>query len=83
MIVLIMMVFTLQALLWRVIFLQPTHILTAAHCIYGNEEGQLFTTVVPQIEDTSQFPNGNIQKSAVSKFIHRSDYSNALVIYSM
>ena len=31
--------------------LDPTHILTAAHCIYGNEEGQLFTTVVPQLED--------------------------------
>ncbi|PMG47308.1 serine protease [Vibrio lentus] len=58
--------------------LNPTHILTAAHCIYGNEEGQLFTTVVPQIEDTSQFPNGNIQKARVSEVYYRSDYSNAL-----
>jgi secreted trypsin-like serine protease len=58
--------------------LNPTHILTAAHCIYGNEEGQLFTVVVPQIEDTSQFPNGNIQKARVSEVYYRSDYSNAL-----
>ena len=58
--------------------LDPTHILTAAHCIYGNEEGQLFTVVVPQIEDTSQFPNGNIQKARVSEVYYRSDYSNAL-----
>ncbi|MEG3695272.1 trypsin-like serine protease [Vibrio coralliirubri] len=58
--------------------LDPTHILTAAHCIYGNEEGQLFTTVVPQLEDSSQFPNGNIQKARVSEVYYRSDYSNAL-----
>ncbi|KWU02721.1 serine protease [Vibrio toranzoniae] len=58
--------------------LDPTHILTAAHCIYGNEEGQLFTSVVPQLEDTSQFPNGNIQKARVSEVYYRSDYSNAL-----
>ncbi|UIJ43221.1 trypsin-like serine protease [Vibrio kanaloae] len=58
--------------------LNPTHILTAAHCIYGDEEGQLFTSVVPQLEDTSQFPNGNIQKARVSEVYYRSDYSNAL-----
>ncbi|WP_146491630.1 S1 family peptidase [Vibrio sp. T20] len=58
--------------------LDPKHILTAAHCIYGDEEGQLFTTVVPQLEDTSQFPNGNVQKSRVSEVYYRSDYSNAL-----
>jgi len=58
--------------------LDPTHILTAAHCIYGNEEGQLFTTVVPQLEDTSEFPNGNIQKSRVVEVYYRSDYSDNL-----
>lgn len=56
--------------------LDPTHILTAAHCIYGNEEGQLFTTVVPQLEDTSEFPHGNIQKSRVVEVYYRSDYSD-------
>ncbi|TKE94263.1 trypsin-like serine protease [Vibrio kanaloae] len=59
--------------------LDPTHILTAAHCIYGNEEGQLFTVVVPQIEDTSQFPNGNTQKARVSEIYYPSGYSDSSI----
>ncbi|CAK2147846.1 serine protease [Vibrio crassostreae] len=58
--------------------LDPTHILTAAHCIYGDENAQLFTVVVPQLEDTSQFPNNIAQKARVSEVYYRSDYSNAL-----
>ncbi|MFA0012375.1 trypsin-like serine protease [Vibrio lentus] len=58
--------------------LDPTHILTAAHCIYGDENAQLFTVVVPQLQDTSQFPNGSIEKVRVSEVYYRSDYSNAL-----
>ncbi|MFA0131157.1 trypsin-like serine protease [Vibrio splendidus] len=58
--------------------LNPTHILTAAHCIYGDENAQLFTTVVPQLENTSEFPNGNIQKARVAEVYYRSDYSNSL-----
>ncbi|NOH92511.1 trypsin-like serine protease [Vibrio sp. AIC-3] len=58
--------------------LDPTHILTAAHCIYGNEEGQLFTVVVPQLQDTSQFPNGSIEKVRVSEVFYPSNYSNSL-----
>ncbi|PTP77111.1 S1 family peptidase [Vibrio splendidus] len=58
--------------------LDPTHILTAAHCIYGNEEGQLFTTVVPQLEDTSQFPNNIVQKARVSEVFYPDNYSNSL-----
>ncbi|CAV26579.1 S1 family peptidase [Vibrio atlanticus] len=58
--------------------LDPSHVLTAAHCIYGDEEGQLFTVVVPQIEDTSQFPKGNIQKARVSEVYYPSDYSDEI-----
>lgn len=58
--------------------LDPTHILTAAHCIYGDENAQLFTVIVPQLEDTSQFPNNIVQKARVSEVYYRSDYSNAL-----
>ncbi|CDT44322.1 putative trypsin-like serine protease [Vibrio coralliirubri] len=54
------------------------HVLTAAHCIYGDESVQLFTVVVPQLEDTSQFPNNIVQKARVSEVYYRSDYSNAL-----
>ncbi|CAK2904723.1 Serine protease [Vibrio crassostreae] len=54
------------------------HILTAAHCIYGDESAQLFTVVVPQLEDTSLFPNGNISKVRVSDVYYRTDYSNSI-----
>lgn len=54
------------------------HILTAAHCIYGDESAQLFTVVVPQLEDTSLFPNGSIQKVRVSEVYYRTDYSNSI-----
>ncbi|CDU15441.1 S1 family peptidase [Vibrio coralliirubri] len=58
--------------------LDPTHILTAAHCIYGDENAQLFTVVVPQLQDTSQFPNNIALQSRVSEVYYRSDYSNSL-----
>ena len=58
--------------------LDPTHILTAAHCIYGDENAQLFTVVVPQLQDTSQFPKGSIEKIRVSEVFYPSDYSNSL-----
>ncbi|MEZ8265236.1 trypsin-like serine protease [Vibrio cyclitrophicus] len=58
--------------------LDPTHILTAAHCIYGDENAQLFTVVVPQLEDTSLFPNGSIEKVRVSEVFYPSNYSNSL-----
>ncbi len=54
------------------------HILTAAHCIYGDESAQLFTVVIPQLEDTSLFPNGNIPKVRVSEVYYRTDYSNSI-----
>ncbi|MEZ8024257.1 trypsin-like serine protease [Vibrio sp. 10N.286.52.F8] len=54
------------------------HVLTAAHCIYGDENAQLFTVVVPQLEDTSLFPNGSIQKVRVSEVYYRTDYSNSI-----
>ncbi|MDN3702175.1 trypsin-like serine protease [Vibrio artabrorum] len=58
--------------------LDPTHILTAAHCIYGDKEAQLFTVVIPQLQDTSQFPYGNVEKVRVSEVYYRDDYSNSL-----
>ncbi|MEZ8608516.1 trypsin-like serine protease [Vibrio sp. 10N.239.311.G01] len=58
--------------------LDSYHVLTAAHCIYGDENAQLFTVVVPQLEDTSLFPNGSIQKVRVSEVYYRTDYSNSI-----
>ncbi len=54
------------------------HVLTAAHCIYDDQDAQLFTVVVPQLEDTSLFPNGSIQKVRVSEVYYRTDYSNSI-----
>ncbi|MGF1755935.1 serine protease, partial [Vibrio makurazakiensis] len=56
--------------------LDPQHILTAAHCIYGSNALQLFTTVVPQLGDSSDYPSGNIQRVRVSEIYYRNDYSN-------
>ncbi|MGF1799957.1 trypsin-like serine protease [Vibrio gigantis] len=58
--------------------LTPTHILTAAHCIYGDENAQLFTSVVPQLENSSDFPNGNIQKARVAEVYYHNDYSDRI-----
>ncbi|MEZ8792667.1 trypsin-like serine protease [Vibrio splendidus] len=52
------------------------HVLTAAHCIYDDENAQLFTVVVPQLQDTSLFPSGGVQKVRVSDVYYRSDYSD-------
>jgi secreted trypsin-like serine protease len=56
--------------------LDPQHILTAAHCIYGNERAQLFTVVVPQLEDVDDYPAGNIQRYRISEVYYRNDYNN-------
>ncbi|MBJ2148522.1 trypsin-like serine protease [Vibrio sp. IB15] len=52
------------------------HVLTAAHCIYDDEDAQLFTVVVPQLQDTSLFPSGGVQKVRVSDVYYRTDYSD-------
>lgn len=57
--------------------LSDRYILTAAHCIYGSELAQLFTVVVPQLQNENDFPLGSIQKSRVSEVYYRSDYVNS------
>ncbi|WP_253825346.1 trypsin-like serine protease [Vibrio sp. 03-59-1] len=54
--------------------LSDRYILTAAHCIYGSELAQLFTVVVPQLQNENDFPLGNIQSARVSEVFYRSDY---------
>ncbi|MDK9759704.1 trypsin-like serine protease, partial [Vibrio sp. D173a] len=58
--------------------LDQYHVLTAAHCIYGNETAQLFTTVVPQLENVNDYPFGNIQRYRVTEIYYRNDYDNRL-----
>lgn len=58
--------------------LDQYHVLTAAHCIYGNGAAQLFTTVVPQLENVNDYPFGNIQRYRVTEIYYRNDYDNKL-----
>ncbi|MBW3696207.1 serine protease [Vibrio sp. T187] len=58
--------------------LDEDHILTAAHCIYGDTVVQLFTTVVPQLFNVNDYPFGNIQRVRVSEIYYRNDFSNDL-----
>lgn len=62
--------------------LDAQHILTAAHCLYdgnGNldENYLLFTSVVPQLENEGDFPNGNIQRVMGEEYYVHPNYSDS------
>lgn len=57
--------------------LNAYHVLTAAHCIYGNTETQLFTSVVPQLQNEKDFPNSITQRVMVSEYYYPDDYNNS------
>lgn len=62
--------------------LTPQYIMTAAHCIFdGNGSADvnkmLFLSVVPQLQNESDFPNGNIQRVMGSEYYYRSDYTDS------
>ncbi|ERB64300.1 trypsin-like serine protease [Vibrio coralliilyticus OCN008] len=46
--------------------------LTAAHCIYGNESTMLYTVVVPQLEDETNFLS--TQQAKAEEFYYPDDY---------
>ncbi|MGY5537397.1 trypsin-like serine protease [Vibrio brasiliensis] len=52
------------------------YVLTAAHCIYGNTNTQLFTSVVPQLQNESDFPNAITQRVMVSEYYYPDNYNN-------
>ena len=54
--------------------LDANHVMTAAHCIYGSDVAQLFTTVVPQLEDVRQYPSGSAQRHRISEIYYPNDY---------
>lgn len=55
------------------------YVLTAAHCIYGNTNTQLFTSVVPQLQNESDFPNAITQRVMVSEYYYPDNYNNDTV----
>ncbi|ENM3850456.1 GlyGly-anchored extracellular serine protease VesA [Vibrio cholerae] len=61
--------------------LNSRYILTAAHCFYGNSYSMLYTVVVPQLEDESQFPNGNVQFARAAEFYYPDNYIDSSTVY--
>ncbi|GIA27053.1 Secreted trypsin-like serine protease [Vibrio cholerae] len=61
--------------------LNSRYILTAAHCIYGNSYTMLYTVVVPQLEDESQFPNVNVQFARAAEFYYPDNYVDSSAVY--
>ncbi|BCK26372.1 TPA: GlyGly-anchored extracellular serine protease VesA [Vibrio cholerae] len=61
--------------------LNSRYILTAAHCIYGNSYTMLYTVVVPQLEDESQFPNSNVQLARAAEFYYPDNYVDSSAVY--
>lgn len=52
------------------------YVLTAAHCIYGNTNKQLFTSVVPQLQNESDFPYSVTQRVMVSEYYYPDNYDD-------
>ncbi|WP_154173614.1 GlyGly-anchored extracellular serine protease VesA [Vibrio metoecus] len=61
--------------------LNSRYILTAAHCIYGDSYAMLYTVAIPQLQDESDFPNGNIQFARGSEFYYPDNYVNSSSVY--
>lgn len=58
--------------------LDTQHILTAAHCIYGDQRAQLFTVVVPQLQDVNQYPYGSAVRHRISEVYYHNGFDNNL-----
>ncbi|PMJ91614.1 trypsin-like serine protease [Vibrio sp. 10N.261.55.A7] len=64
--------------------LNEQYVLTAAHCLFDDgkfdESKALFISVVPQLEDESDFPNGNIQRIMAEEFYYHPSYNNSSLV---
>lgn len=59
--------------------IDSTHVATAAHCISDdngglNEEYLIFTSVLPQLSDSSQFLSGSVERIRVKNVYRHPDY---------
>ncbi|MCL9773732.1 S1 family peptidase [Vibrio methylphosphonaticus] len=54
--------------------LNDQYVLTAAHCIYGNQESQLFTMAAPQLQNENDYLTA--EKQRVVEIYHPANYSN-------
>ncbi|MFA0441435.1 trypsin-like serine protease [Vibrio sp. 10N.222.51.C12] len=56
--------------------LNEQYVLTAAHCIYNNDDAQLLTMVVPGLQNESDYLSA--QKQRVVEIYHPSNYDNRI-----
>lgn len=56
--------------------LSEQYVLTAAHCIYGDRNSQLFTSVVPQLQNESDFPYSVLQRVMVEEYYYPDTYND-------
>ncbi|NRF62079.1 S1 family peptidase [Vibrio coralliilyticus] len=57
--------------------LNDQYVLTAAHCIYDNEETQLFTSAVPKLQNESDFPYSVVERVMVNEIYYKSTYNDS------
>lgn len=56
--------------------LADQYVLTAAHCIYGDQDAQLFTSAVPQLQNESDFPYSVLQRVMVEEYYYPDTYND-------
>lgn len=56
--------------------LADQYVLTAAHCIYGDQDAQLFTSAVPQLQNESDFPYSVLQRVMVEEYYYPDTYDD-------
>lgn len=54
--------------------LDSEHVLTAAHCLYGSVVNQLFTVVVPKLQDENDYPYGSVEQIRISAVYYPDNY---------
>ncbi len=56
-------------------YLDSTHVLTAAHCFYDDEQARLFTVAVPYLQNESDYPY-DVQRIRISEIYYPDDYAS-------
>ncbi|MHC6530157.1 MULTISPECIES: S1 family peptidase [unclassified Vibrio] len=56
--------------------LNNQYVLTAAHCVFNDEEGNLFTSVVPKLQLEGDFPSNVQERVMVSEIYYPSTYED-------
>lgn len=56
--------------------LDEQHVLTAAHCVYGDRGDQLFMSAVPQLQNETDFPYHVQQRVMVNEYYYPDTYND-------